>query len=88
MTALTLYPYDSSKRPAVTIFSRYDCLGKLARFYAPTDYGIAAEYSKEEMIDRGIKDNTASSLMVPYGLTVELYRGSTFNDEHIPVVGP
>ena len=73
---------------AATIFERYDCLGKLARFYAPTGFGIAAEYTEDEMIDRGIHNDKASSLMVPYGLTVELYRGSAFNDDMYTVVGP
>ena len=77
MTALQLYPYDSYTQGAVTLFDDYNCTGKFGRFYASTELFEVKEYVSSDMSNRGIYAGTASSIAVPYGVSVGLYSDSS-----------
>ena len=100
-----LTKYDPVEQPAATLFSARDCTYSFGRFYAPTEYGISNDYhekcknSKYERCDHhryveapkwNVGSDAMRSLMVPYGVTIQLYESDEFNGHYnspITIVG-
>ena len=74
MSSAVLGPYDPREIGAVTVFERYNCSQNSARFYwDPESLQSGTFYNREDLMYAGMRDNMASSIMVPKGYTVELY---------------
>lgn len=71
--SMTLSSYDPTRRGAVTIFNEKDCWGRFADFYADPDPRYDAKFTMDDMVRRGMPNNAAGSLFVPFGYSVTLY---------------
>ena len=54
------------------LFNEINCEGRSGRYYSNTDM-TKAEYTLDDMYYGGIGNDTVSSVMIPYGYTVELW---------------
>ena len=88
MSSAILGPYDPREVGAVTLFEDEDCSGASARFYwDPESLENGTFYNNEDLKYAGMRDNTLSSVMVPKGYTVELYRHAGFYGESNVIEG-
>ena len=88
MSSAILGPYDPREVGAVTLFEDADCSGASARFYwDPESLENGTFYNQEDLKYAGMRDNTLSSVMVPKGYTVELYRHAGFYGESNVIEG-
>ena len=79
LSTLKLYSYDPAVKPAVTLFDDPDCKGKMGRFYAPENFGTANEYLRDEMWEHNAGWDRMDSILIPYGVSVDLFDGATFD---------
>lgn len=87
MTSLKLYPYDATIRGAVTLFHNNDCTGHLGRFYAPTESGYKEKYTKTDMAAHNSYADNMNSILIPFGTSVDLWSGPSFNSKKITLSG-
>ena len=78
MTTVLLRPYDPLKQGAVTLFEGYDCTGYSGRFYSPTSFGVKEEYLMWDMWSRNIQNDSATSINIPFGTSVDLFTNDSF----------
>ena len=50
----------------------------MGRFYAPEQYGQTNDYLKDEMFEHNAGFNLMSSILIPQGVSVDLYYGAAF----------
>ena len=84
VTVVYLYDYDVINEAAVMLFEDKDCTGTVGRFYGPAKDSSAdtsINYNSAELEKHNIDANTASSMMIPYGLNVVLIRQSISNPQ-------
>ena len=102
-TSVYLSEYDSMEEPAAILFDEIDCNGRFGRFFAPTKFGISNDYHEtafsEKLIRRlasntrledakwNIESNSMKSLMVPHGVTIQLYESNEFIEDSLIIVG-
>ena len=79
MTILLMRPYDAVSLSAVTIYEDPNCSGRMGRLFAPTDVNSRAMYTSDDLSYWDVAVDKATALRVPYGLTIELYDGGTFD---------
>ena len=70
------------------LFRDSDCEDDMGRFYAKENAYEKAEYTKDEMELNNFCNNCASSIMVPFGYTVDLYQSDAFSGDLKTIVGP
>ena len=78
MTVVLMRPYDPTDLSAVTIYSDPYCRGRSGRLFAPSDANSRAMYIESDLRYWNVSPNNASSVRVPYGLTLELYDEAAF----------
>ena len=78
MTSLLMRPYDPTSLSAVTIYEDPNCSGRSGRLFAPTDVNSRNMFDVYDLMYWDVGIDTASSVRVPYGLTLELYDGAAF----------
>lgn len=59
-------------------FTEVNCQGNVGRFYAPESLGHKAEFLKSEMQDRNGINDDIESIMVPFGISVDLFEHDSF----------
>ena len=79
MTELLMRPYDAASLSAVTIYEDPNCSGRMGRLFAPTDVNSRAMYTSDDLSYWDVAIDRATAIRVPYGLTLELYDGGTFD---------
>ena len=73
LTTVKMRPYDPTVQGAVLLFKDKDCRNDVGRFYAPVSNTEKMSYTKSEMWDNNIENDEITSLMVPFGYSVDLY---------------
>lgn len=73
LTTLKMKFYDPEVLGAVTIFTSVDCTGPNGRLWASEDPYERLNYSKSDLEYNNIKNDEAESILVPFGLAVELF---------------
>ena len=80
---LTLNYFDPTTRGAVTAFADTECKGHIGRFDGPVDRTLDAYFGLDDLQNAGFSDNAISSVAVPWGYTVELFKDDGFvGDKH------
>ena len=87
LTYLHMVPYDVSKLGAVTLYEHPDCTGTQGRYYAPETGDHPNEYDNDEMKMRNLCNDCVTSVLVPYGYSVELFAGGSFQSPSYRVDG-
>ena len=90
MTVVYLSEYDPAERPAVLLFSGMYCHGRVGRFYGPDNFSTSTDkvdYKAADLNKFHVGDNAMRSLMVPYGVTVDLYDKADLTGEPLTIVG-
>lgn len=87
MTSLKLYPYDADVLGAVTLFHNSNCESHFGRFYAATESGAKASYTKTDMAEHNSAHENMGSILIPFGTSVDLWSGASFNSNKITLVG-
>ena len=87
LTILNLYPYDVSKRGAVMVFSDQGCQEDVSRFYSDDSGHERKDYTNSEMYNNHLRNDKASSVMVPYGYSVDLYDNYGFSGVPLTLKG-
>mmetsp|Transcript_12428 Transcript_12428/g.15869 ORF Transcript_12428/g.15869 Transcript_12428/m.15869 type:complete len:263 (+) Transcript_12428:232-1020(+) len=88
VSMIMLNPYDPVRLGGVTLFHNDECSGKHGLFYATERLLEKKSYPLSAMKGRGIHNDAVTSLMIPYGLSVDLYTGDGFASPVYTVVGP
>ena len=73
---------------AVTFFEEFDCTSHHGMVWASEDPHSNAFYTADELGYRSIADNMATSLMVPFGYSVDMYDSASFSGDSFTVEGP
>ena len=78
ISSVFLKPYDPIQEGAVTLFSDSDCRGRSAVFFGPKDLLDRQGYVLSDFNNRDFGNDSASSLMIPYGYKALLYSDGGF----------
>lgn len=76
VTTFYMHKYDSSEQPAAIVFEDLWCRGYHGYLFAPKEFDRVENYTTTDLYERNIINDTASSIMVPHGLSITLYEGS------------
>ena len=87
MTTLFLHPYDSIDQGAVTLFKGGSCHDNSGRFAADPEVGKYVNYDKSDMDHQGIGNDEVTSLYVPFGYSVDLFKDSGFSGDMLTITG-
>ena len=87
LLSVKLRGYDAAKQGAVTAFEDKDCKGDFGRFDSTIDPHGTAEYTETDMKTQNLKNDYISSIMVPQGYTVELFKDDGFGGGSVTMSG-
>lgn len=87
-SSIWLREYDAWNKGAVTIFRHPDCQGDSGSFYASETLGRRMGYNRAMLEHGKIWSDDASSIMVPFGYSVELFDGEAMYGSLIEIEGP
>ena len=73
---------------AVTLFRDASCSDASAVFFSAPTALEKNSYVLSDMEAQGFEDDAATSMMIPYGVSVDLYSGDGFSGDKYTVVGP
>ena len=76
-----LWLYDPTKQGALTLFEDVDCQGTSAVFLPGKDMNQKVSYSYYDLQNTSVPAYSASSMMIPYGLSVNMYQGGGFQGD-------
>ena len=79
LSTLELGPYDPQVMGAVTVFEHYNCYGQHARFYWNPLDPDGGQYFQRDVRRAGLRNDRASSIMVPAGYAAILYEHYGFD---------
>lgn len=79
--------YDAAERGAATLFRDNHCQHDTGRFYADPDPTQTAKYTKGQMEAHNMKNDKASSIMIPYGYSVKLWTDNGFSGHSVVIHG-
>ena len=79
-------PYDASEHGAVIVYNNADCSDVSGRYYANKDTSVAT-YNLTEFKARNGRDNSVSSVKVPFGYTAYLYESDGFHGKEWVIQG-
>jgi hypothetical protein len=86
MSSLKIEPYDRRHYGAANLFEHWNCNGKQAAFEYRGSGGHT-KYTLYDMEHAGLPDDTLSSVMVPLGYVLEVYRDDGNRGPHRTIVG-
>ena len=78
LMGVRLRPYDPTVRGAAVLFFGRDCKEAAGRLDADEDPTKSADYTKDMMWDRNIWQDSISSVMVPQGYSLEIFKNDGF----------
>lgn len=76
-----LYEYDPIQKGAVTVFNAADCRSFSGRFFAGDAGTTSLSYNMDDMWSEHTKNDTISSVMVPYGYKLKLWDASSLTGD-------
>ena len=85
--SVTMRYYDAKERGAVTLFENKGCAGPSGAFFATQKPSEQALYNTNDLVKGHLADNTVSSVMVPYGYSVQLFENNGFHGESVIIEG-
>ena len=87
LTLLKLRTYDAAEHGAVVVFNDPDCTGVSGRFYANKDSNQDATFIYSEFKASNGRNDSVTSVKVPYGYTAYLYQHDAFMGKEWVVEG-
>ena len=88
VSSIYLWPYNPLMLGAVTLFRDASCSDASAVFFSAPTALQKKSYVLSDMEAQGFEDDAATSMMIPYGVSVDLYSGDGFSGDKYTVVGP
>jgi len=86
-TSVKLWSYDELVKPAVILFKDSNCSEWFQRFYGSETLNEKISYTTEDLEDQHFFNDSLSSIAIPYGTTVELYKDDDFSGDSIVMRG-